>query len=693
MRKHNPRHLRICIPDPRSVDELGLIGIDDSMLNVPSFGRALCYLALLASLALAVVVYGITWTNGTSLTDFGYGKGTSLWSRPGHDGNSTNAPGASNNELPAGVHPISHLMGIATKQFSKLRANEIQTLGQAAAQYRKLRGRHPPPGFHTWYKYAKTHDAIINEKFWDQIYHDLAPFWGLKPIGLRKKAHVLSPRIAIRNGSVDVHTLNQHHKLEIWREMLSALAGDPKVNLPDIDIPLNTASEPSMLVPWESIDTALSVARKIMPEPSATISTFSGLNDIESLAAGYDWKPEWLGPRLNYPASHLGPRPLWSLIRPACPPKSPARLAHIYNDIWDSRVPTKAEHEATALLPSDFPGGSLKGYVKHWTQATDVCHHPHLQGLHSALVSPVNMAIATKLFPLFGSVKIGMGNEILLPGAEDWNTTRSRDGEAIEWDEEENKLYWRGESTRAREPQRYWRRFQRERAMSMLNASHVGEAVNEMLSGNLSKTGVALARNFILVPANPYALKSQNDGKSAEWVNTWANAAFTTLDCANTDDEQDGCEKYFSFTSPYQAKEEAKARFAISLDDKSLTGHLRNGKVTLRTSVYRQWYDARLVPWLHYIPLDSTLVDLYGVMEFFVGYHTKEKVDGGNDARLSNRFAHEEEAHRIAEGSKDWANKVLRREDMLIYVYRLLLEYARVVDDRRDRLGWVGDLR
>lgn len=30
---------------------------------------------------------------------------------------------------------------------------------------------------------------------------------------------------------------------------------------------------------------------------------------------------------------------------------------------------------------------------------------------------------------------------------------------------------------------------------------------------------------------------------------------------------------------------------------------------------------------------------------------------------------------------------------MRIYVYRLLLEYARVVDDRRDRLGWVGDLK
>jgi hypothetical protein len=35
---------------------------------------------------------------------------------------------------------------------------------------------------------------------------------------------------------------------------------------------------------------------------------------------------------------------------------------------------------------------------------------------------------------------------------------------------------------------------------------------------------------------------------------------------------------------------------------------------------------------------------------------------------------------------------VLRKEDMLVYVLRLLLEYARVVDERREVMGWVGDL-
>lgn len=36
--------------------------------------------------------------------------------------------------------------------------------------------------------------------------------------------------------------------------------------------------------------------------------------------------------------------------------------------------------------------------------------------------------------------------------------------------------------------------------------------------------------------------------------------------------------------------------------------------------------------------------------------------------------------------------RVLRKEDMLAYVYRLLLEYARVSDREREQMGFGGDL-
>jgi hypothetical protein len=49
-------------------------------------------------------------------------------------------------------------------------------------------------------------------------------------------------------------------------------------------------------------------------------------------------------------------------------------------------------------------------------------------------------------------------------------------------------------------------------------------------------------------------------------------------------------------------------------------------------------------------------------------------------------------AERIATEGRLWAQRVLRREDMLLYVWRLLLEFARICDDERARLGFVGDL-
>jgi len=46
----------------------------------------------------------------------------------------------------------------------------------------------------------------------------------------------------------------------------------------------------------------------------------------------------------------------------------------------------------------------------------------------------------------------------------------------------------------------------------------------------------------------------------------------------------------------------------------------------------------------------------------------------------------------IARESARWAEKVLRKDDMLLYTWRLLLEYARVMDDKREKLGYVEDL-
>lgn len=86
--------------------------------------------------------------------------------------------------------------------------------------------------------------------------------------------------------------------------------------------------------------------------------------------------------------------------------------------------------------------------------------------------------------------------------------------------------------------------------------------------------------------------------------------------------------------------------------------------------------------------MDNTFVDLWGIMDYFLGF-------GGECERGKGerRGGHEETAARMAEEGREWAERVLRKEDMLIYIYRLVLEYARIADDRRLRMGYVDDLR
>lgn len=40
----------------------------------------------------------------------------------------------------------------------------------------------------------------------------------------------------------------------------------------------------------------------------------------------------------------------------------------------------------------------------------------------------------------------------------------------------------------------------------------------------------------------------------------------------------------------------------------------------------------------------------------------------------------------ISTAGAQWSSKVLRKEDMQLYIFRLLLEFARVKDDNRDIL-------
>lgn len=96
-------------------------------------------------------------------------------------------------------------------------------------------------------------------------------------------------------------------------------------------------------------------------------------------------------------------------------------------------------------------------------------------------------------------------------------------------------------------------------------------------------------------------------------------------------------------------------------------------------------------------------------MEYFLGYEslsdssspsssesesdTTSHHQGHDDTHATTiRPGHDDVAKRIGRQGSDWTRTVLRNDDMLAYVYRLILELARLSDDDREGMGWAGDV-
>lgn len=172
------------------------------------------------------------------------------------------------------AHPIDRLIDSADKQFADMLSRESHSLDEAAAAYRKRRGRHPPPGFDAWYQYAHERNAVMVEDFWDQIYHDLEPFWALPANEIRKGAWDYEMTIKVRNGIATAES--DWFWTQIWLSLIQTL----QHLLPDMDIALNAMDEPRLVVPWEKMSEFMAkadAARGMVPAKDA-------INEYERLA-------------------------------------------------------------------------------------------------------------------------------------------------------------------------------------------------------------------------------------------------------------------------------------------------------------------------------------------------------------------------------------------------------------------------
>ncbi len=571
----------------------------------------------------------------------------------------------------AGFHPINVLMYNARVDGDRwlIHASSSISLETAVAEYHsRYRGRDPPPNFDKWYEFAKERGCLIMDNY-DQIDTDLLPFWAIPPATIRQRSPLQLPSndvfaIRIRDGHVEVSPFSSTD--EKWRPDDTVKIIEQFAQwLPDMYIAINLRDVPRVAVPWKQIvdlkQRASTVGGTLKEGKDHVFTSKAEPNSnwpsVENDYATSDTHKEFLRQIQRSSGIPLFPSVFQRREAPTCPPGSLTGR----NRAW----------QLQGFCASCAYPHSLGQFLGNWTLAGDLCHQPDMASLDGFLLSPgmtpeVGFS-PNELVPMFSRSKASGYNDILFPGPWDYINVQDPIPNEKLFSELSNTLLWRGEPQYESGP-RAWRGNTPQRLAHLVN--------------NVDSTKLIP----MLLPAN------EPDKFVYENVRASELSGLLDLDVAIIECKTCKTKDYFDQEREIGAKPPMEERDMLQYrylfipggpgESSRLINHLRSNSVPFRSSIFRYWYDDRLTPWLHYVPIDGRLQGVHSTLAYFAGL--KGKING-RDIDMSQKIS---EANFIADQGRKWAEKVLRREDAEAYLFRLLLEYGRVVDDRRHEIGF-----
>lgn len=586
-------------------------------------------------------------------------------------------------------HPIDTLIRDAARQSEAwiTQAATSKTLEEAAANYRGRYQRHPPPGFDAWYSFATEKSSLVIDDF-DSIMEDIQPFWARKPSDIRHDTRVILAdewndvaEISIRSGKAEIGPMIPTHRWML--DGILAMLDDFVSKLPDMDLAFNINDEPRVAVPWKAI-------QEMRQEGTPKGPLKQGISNAWSSNRGETWQRSNNFKELKRPfkdCSLLNSFATHGSI--ACPPSSAARTAHP----WDTRN----------LCISCAAPHSRGMFLQNWTLSASPCHQPDLAHLHGFLLSPAAFKASHKLLPVFSQSKSHGFADILYPSA--WNymdKVKYAPSEAYPdgpFESKRNALFWRGATSEGLSKDATWKGMARQRIV------HLANNATEPLSILVPHPTQPNSFTYTTCPASslPALGLDMDIAIVDEIVRCW------DADCTDQETE-------FGLVGKSDFQAHWGYRFLMDLDGAGFSGRflpfLHSHSVVFKTAVFREWWDDRLTAWRHFVPVDIRFHGLFSTLAYFAGTGTGTTPTPPPPSHQNNDDTDEEKppekppppppspfpamqpniqaGARIAEESRLWADKVLRKEDMQVYMFRLLLEWGRLTDDRRDEIGFEG---
>jgi hypothetical protein len=353
----------------------------------------------------------------------------------------------------------------------------------------------------------------------------------------------------------------------------------------------------------------------------------------------------------EFNVSDLSERPTWKAVTKYC-----GLQAQQLRDL----SPYADEPRTAAIDTHGLP------LVTNRSTALNLCQHPEYAASHGLFQAPPSFRLIEGRVPVLSPGRPSTMSDILFPAPaylveQEFRYNASTD---IPWHQKANRLYWTGSTTGAvSSTHNDWRRFHRQRFISLaqnLDPPAEGHTYLHEVPSPSSSPG-----ETIIQPTHSHFLNS----RLYEVFPTRIFQCAHPLTCR---------EQALQFRHiPWQDRDAAlRAKLVFDLDGNGISGRfyklLASGSLVLKQTLLREWHDDRLVPWAHYIPVSMGMREVPEVVHWFL-----ESEKG------------EEKAREVAEGGAEWFAKAMREVDVKVYLWRLMLELARVGDEGREALAKV----
>jgi hypothetical protein len=526
-------------------------------------------------------------------------------------------------------HPIRSLMQEADRAWMAYEESRSRTFKDAVTKYRNKYGRHPPPGFRDWYRFARDRNVHNIDDF-DQIMDDLRPFWGVEPATIRYVAAHMS-----EDEGVGVSGLHIRDRV-IWKmtnsnwrlETFATLVQQFVEYLPDMDIAMNSLDQPRVVVPWDDMQALLQKeeqSRRIAPETlpvwTRNMTGFLTENDTATMITD----PHWIS----------APGQQYMLIaKEACPPESHARNQ------------SSSVAQAESLYKDD-----RGGFVTNFNRSSDLCTvGPDIQDKHGLLFAASSILASKQLLPIFGECKVNVNNDILFPANMYYaNDERYRYDSThdYDWGDKEDNMIWRGVTSGGTNTADNWRNMHRQRLVLMTNGTVMAKEKVRIMSQSMPGQYV----NFDHFHPGEFAKEHTDVG--------FTEAFACVPDCSFYD-------SVWTYKNMTTLSEQFMSKFVIDVDGHSFSGRwhafLKSKSLGIKSTIFREWHDSRLFAWRHFVPLDNRYDELYSILTYFIGLGSLKR-SGGRDS-VADIQRHDFEGRRLGRQGREWASKVLRREDL-----------------------------